>query len=565
MVRRLAVTAIIGSGAVVGPAVAQAAPRPATEHGSGAARSVATATKPPATISATPAVLYVNGTTGSDSGNTCRLFTRPCATITQALSIAQPNEQIDVAGGVYPEQLNLTQNVTIKGTGSPTGGNPTIIEPQSLTTSETDTDSTTPQAVIVMVEPGVTADLTNLEINGGGTNGAAAASFNDGCLPDYVGVYYRDASGLMTSDVVTGVEQEQADFGCQPGANGGIYVATDSSATAPSSGAGTTGAWVAPPAGWSASDVTMTRVTVNQYDKNGITCDDVGTACAINSSTVTGLGAIPTNSETWANNAQNGIQVWGANANIASTKVTGNNYTAPQYDPPANDTYYTASGILVINSGSLTISHSTVEQNNANIYALWYPGGYGISPASQGTWSITDTNANDGANSTGEFAGTVPVPLGDGFGDGIDLDGAGQDSGTETLTGNTASSGAEYGIGLFATTAATLTSNRTNSNGGDGIYVGDDPATGTSGIAGNIGDSTGDTLMSNTALFDKGDGILADTTADLNTFSQNTLVFNDRYDAEDLSLGSGTDGTDNTWTSNVCFPAGDASPEAICR
>ena len=67
-------------------------------------------------------------------------------------------------------------------------------------------------------------------------------------------------------------------FGCQDGL--GVYVASDAGAH---------------------STVIMTTDTVQPYDKNGITCDDVGTTCTIESSTVTGIGATPLI-------AQNGIQ-----------------------------------------------------------------------------------------------------------------------------------------------------------------------------------------------------------------------------------------------------------------
>jgi parallel beta helix pectate lyase-like protein len=305
----------------------------------------------------------------------------------------------------------------------------------------------------------------------------------------------------------------------------------------------------------------MTAVTVNQYDKNGITCDDNSTQCTISGSSVTGLGPIPASSSDPHSTAQNGIQVWGANASISTSVVSGNSYTAPLYP----NQYFTASGILVINAGTLTLSHNTVNKNDANIYALWTPGGFGITAASQGTWSITNNTAKFATNNTGT-SGATAVPSGDGFGDGIDLDGVNTQGGTATVSGNTVTSGAEYGIGLFDTTGAQVSSNHTNTNLADGIYVGDNPFTGSSGIAANPGASTGNTVSSNTADSNHGDGILADVTAQdsSNSFTSNGLAHNLRYDAEDLSSGGGTGGTANTWSANVCQPSTDGNPEAIC-
>jgi len=61
------------------------------------------------------------------------------------------------------------------------------------------------------------------------------------------------------------------------------------------------------------------------------------------------------------------------------------------------------------------------------------------------------------------------------------------------------------------------------------------------------------------------DGILADTSSTGNTFSGNSLKHDVVWDAQDKSgPGSGTGGTDNTWTGNACLPHGDGSPAAIC-
>lgn len=507
--------------------------------------------------------LYVNGASGVDGGS-CRLPARPCATISWALGVATPGSTINVAAGTYPEQLSITKDVTIKGAGATS----TVIEPSTLSTSETDTDSDTEQAVIVYVAPGASAALEDL-----GVNGSAGASSFTGCSDDFVGIYYRDASGSLDNVDITQIEQPTVDFGCQPGPNGGVYVATDSSSTAPTAGNGTPSDWVAPPADWPASNVTMTKVTIDHYDKNGITCDDVGTVCTVTKSTVSGLGPIPNVASLGNpnapsdNNGQNGIQVWGASASVTHTTVTGDDYTSPQYSPSGeNWTYYTACGVLVINADNLTLSDDTIERSNDNIYAMWYPA-EGLAPASQGTWSITGNDVSDAVNDTGAVAGSTVVPFGDGFGDGIDLDGP---SGV-TVSANTALGDAEYGIALLDAAGATVSGNKTDGGQGDGIYVGDDPyvteADGAaSGIAANVGASSGNTVSDNITKGNGVDGILADTTAQDsgNTFRGNTAAQNVRYDIEDLSTGSGTGHTANTWSANICRPRSDSNVNGLC-
>ncbi len=218
--------------------------------------------------------LYV-ATTGSDTSNTCTVSTSPCLTIGHALSEAASGSKIEVAAGNYAEQLVIDKSVKI--IGSANKSNPTVIEPLSLPTSDTDTDSSQPQYAIVDVTSGAKAKLTNLIINGDMTE----SQFN-GCGNDFVGVYYHDASGSMTGDSVTNIELPQADFGCQDGL--GVYVASDAGDT---------------------SKVSMSEDSVTAYDKNGITCDDVGTTCSITGSTVTGIG--PTGLI-----GQNGIQFYDA-------------------------------------------------------------------------------------------------------------------------------------------------------------------------------------------------------------------------------------------------------------
>lgn len=534
--RVLTAGATVAVAALSSAAVAQAAPQPfhAGPHPAGVARAASHA-RNARVASVTPTgtgTLYVNGATGNDTG-TCRLSKSPCKTINYALSQSQNGDTISVAKGTYNEQLDINQSVTIKGAAS-TGSNATIIEPQSLTTADNDTDGTDPQAVIVTAEPDNAVNLTNLQING--TAGAGSVSQN-GCQDDYVGVYYRDATGTMTGDYVTGIQlTPQSDLGgCQDGL--GIYVATDNAAQ-DSMNVSNDPTYVSPPSGFENSNVTMSKPAVDTYQKNGITCDDDGTTCSITTPTVTGDG--PTDQI-----AQNGIQFWGdSSATVSGGTVKGNSYTNPD---PADNGLAASTGILPINVGALSLTGTTLTANDESISALWWPP-YGLGPVTQGTWTINKNKVSGSTNSSG---GTVPNN--EGLGDGIDLYGVGQDSGSTYVESNSVLTGAGYGINLSDSASTTVLSNTVRTNGVDGVFVGND--------------STGNTVQSNTSNGNGDDGILADSSTSGNQFLSNTLSSNKHYNAEDQSTGGGSgtnDGTSNYWTGNVCKPAKDASPESLC-
>ncbi len=244
---------------------------------------------------ASSATLYVSPS-GTDTGN-CQSSTAPCATIAYALTQASSGSTIRVAGGTYAQQLVVpgTENVTIAGGWAPKGTSvsPVVVDPSALPVAEPDTDSSYPQYAIVDALPGSQVSLQDLTINGSGAEGQFTS-----CADDFVGVYYRDASGALNDVTVTGVELAPDLFGCQDGL--GVYVATNSGKS---------------------SNVGMSSLNVNNYDKNGITCDDAGTSCSVASSTVAGIG--PTSAI-----AQNGVQIaFGAVGSVTNDVVTGDNYT----------------------------------------------------------------------------------------------------------------------------------------------------------------------------------------------------------------------------------------------
>jgi parallel beta-helix repeat protein len=409
--------------------------------------------------------LYVNAVSGHDTG-TCRLSNHPCQTIAYALTQATNNSTIDVAAGSYPQQLVITSNVSISG---PTSGSPAVINPTTLATSDTDTDSSEVQDAIVDVKSGADVKLKHLTVDGS----AAQGQFT-GCGVNYVGVYYHDASGSMANDTIKDVELAPVDFGCQDGL--GVYVNSDAGDT---------------------SNVTMTKDIVNSYDKNGITCDDAGTTCSISGSTVTGIGSTGLI-------AQNGIQLFdAAQGTIADDTVSANSYSG-------GGAGNSATGLLLYDIGALSVTDDTLSANDVNAYL----GSDGTGPT-EGTWTIS---GNTITGATDNVAGGES-----GYGDGIQLD---SNTNTVSITDNTVTGSAENGIALFSTTGTQVTGNTTNNNGADGIYVGGPGSAVTTA-------ATDNTVLDNTANKNGQDGILADTLSATNTFTGNHLKKNVRFDMED--------------------------------
>jgi parallel beta-helix repeat protein len=445
--------------------------------------------------------LYVNGSTGVDVNN-CRISSAPCKTINYAISQSAVGSQIDVAPGIYDEQVVISgaghDGLVIDGSGQGNGG--TTIDPSALPSSDTDTDSSQLQYAIVDVTGASNVTLENLTINGNN----AQSTFNS-CTNDFVGAYYHDAGGSLTNVEVTEVDLPTADFGCQDGL--GVYVASDSG---------------------DISNVIMTSDFVHVFDKNGITCDDPGTTCSISKSTVIGDGPINTI-------AQNDYQIYGANATMTSDSASGVSYTGGGT---------TATAVLVINAGTFSMTKSTMTSSDTGAYLLEDAAFNLQGGTTEGQWTVSKNTVNGEVNHGGG-------PAGNGFGDGIDVDST---TAPVSVDHNKVESNAGFGISLYGAAGATVSKNTVNSNL-NGIFLG----------AGSVAaTASGSTISSNKVAGNTNDGILAQSSTSGNTFSSNKLDTNSNWDAQDQSTGSGTSGTANTWTGNHCMPGADDTPLGLC-
>jgi len=246
-------------------------------------------------------------------------FTR----IQDAVNAASPGDVIRVCKGVYVEQVSIHIPLTIA------AENAAVLMPSNMQANTTSLFDAAPLAVALLV-----SDTTDVTIHGlivdGSNNGLSE------CAPDLFGVAFQNASGTVRRTTVRNFKLAANRNGCQSGS--GIFVESG---------------------GGQLSTVSLESNSVHDFQKNGITADEVGTTVVIRANTVTGLGAT-------TGAAQNGIQIgFGAAGSIRNNTVTDN-----LWSPCTAITTCTAvaTNILVTQSDSVTITGNTVSVNQVGIF-----------------------------------------------------------------------------------------------------------------------------------------------------------------------------------------------------
>jgi hypothetical protein len=241
---------------------------------------------------------------------------------------------VRVCPGTYPEQVMITDALTLEGVVEGTSDASVVVAPAGgLVQTGTDIFSN-PVAAQILVQnaPGVT--VSHLIVDGS-NNGLS------GCGTDPMGIYYQNSSGAISGNAVRNVLMDPADQGCQVG----LAINVESNVGAPM--------------------VTISNNSVRNYDKNGITASGPGTGggpvVTVSGNTVIGLG--PTTVT-----AQNGIQIgFGAVGSATSNDVADDIYINPPCGGMSEPVCYGSSGILIYASAGLTVSSNTVESTQLAI------------------------------------------------------------------------------------------------------------------------------------------------------------------------------------------------------
>jgi hypothetical protein len=202
--------------------------------------------------------------------------------IQDAVDAASPGATIRVCKGMYAEQVAIHKPLTIAADSG------AVLMPGTMQQNTTSLLDGSPLAAAILV-----ADATDVSIEGLIVDGA-----NNGvpqCSPRLFGIAFQNASGEISQVAIRNFKLGTGLGGCQSGT--GIFV---------QSGAG------------GISNVEIEKSTIHDFQKNGITANEVGTHVSVHGNVVTGIG--PTSGA-----AQNGIQIgFGAGGAISRNTVTNN-------------------------------------------------------------------------------------------------------------------------------------------------------------------------------------------------------------------------------------------------
>lgn len=367
--------------------------------------------------------------------------------IQSAIDAVSPGSIICVGPGTFPEQLTITQPITLAGSGSAN----TIIQPTAVTDNAPGDPTTGLDAVIAVL--GTTdVTITNLVIDGSVAAANDMIGGQSDCGgPKYAGVLFSDASGVVADTLVENFYQSDPSlYGCQT--NFGLGIDVESPGSTP-------------------SIVTITNNVVSNYQKNGITCN-AGldfplfglpqgslSTCAISNNIVTALSGA-----TYPGlGGTNGIQVgFGAVASVSNNVVSdnqcgtdfvpdtcGHNFSDQTGTNIAND----AAGILLtLAGGGTSVTNNQISENDIGIEVYGPNGGVNINnnvlsnnlfagiTVEDGSYVVKNTQISGGYLGVGVFALST-------FGD---------SSSSVTLhkvdySGVTVSTGSFYSPGLSAT------------------------------------------------------------------------------------------------------------------
>jgi hypothetical protein len=283
--------------------------------------------------------------------------------ITAALAGVPSGATIEICPGTYPEQLTISQSVSLVGVNANNSSQAHIVAPSGgLVSNANYLGTTNPVDAQIVVQSGVTAfTISGLTIDG-------SNSGITGCSPDLVGILVQDSSGTISGNTVINTNLGGQLEGCQTGL--AIYVESDTSGSA---------------------TVTVANNDVVNFQKNGITGDQASTTLTITGNTVLGSGDN-------AVNAQNSIQVSDGATGLVANNIVGNDvYTGGDYS---------ATGILIYASAGVDVRDNLINDTQGAVYVYGDGNGDGDRPLIQGN-TITNTITYDGIDVCGSANGTI--------------------------------------------------------------------------------------------------------------------------------------------------------------
>ena len=279
---------------------------------------------------ANAASLFV-GSSQSAPGNSCGHT--GYKSIQQALDAATPGSTITVCAGTYSEQLEIGTEVNLVGK-----GHPVVALPASPATSKTVCD-----AAINAATGGEDEDLVSIC---GAKVSVSKITFEakwpeSTCNGSLYNIMVAGGGTLEASKVTLDGAGAYPLNGCQ----GGVALEVG--------------------VGYHLDEVghaSLSKVKIENYQKNGVTVDGAGSGATISNTTITGAGP--------AKQGQNGIQVSrGAVATITNAKISANECTAASCGSGSREKWAEdAAGVLFYEPGAASsVANSKLSQNDIGV------------------------------------------------------------------------------------------------------------------------------------------------------------------------------------------------------
>lgn len=247
------------------------------------------------------------------------------ATIQAAINAVEPGGTIHVCAGLYPEQLAIAKPLSIQ------ADNGAVLMPGPLVANASSTVDGAAIAAAIIVSNTHDVSITGLVVDGV-NNGITE------CAPKLEGIMFQNASGSVIHTTVRNFKLAAYLNGCQSGT--GIFAQSG---------------------GGQVSVVTVEHCSIHDFQKNGITGDEIGTTVYARHNFVTGLG--PTTGA-----AQNGIQIgFGAQGSIAGNTIADTIWS------PCNAVATceaVATGILVTGSDGVEVLENRAGVAQIPIYVV---------------------------------------------------------------------------------------------------------------------------------------------------------------------------------------------------
>jgi parallel beta-helix repeat protein len=244
-------------------------------------------------------------------------------TIQSAVDAASPGDSIHICAATYVEQVSIAKSLEI---GADNGA---IVMPSSMVSNATSLFDASPLAVAILVSNTTEVSIDGLIVDG--SNAGISA-----CAPSLFGIAFLNASGSIHRTTVRNFKLAASLNGCQSGT--GIFVQSG---------------------GGQASSVWIDGTSIHDFQKNGITANEVGTEVFVRGNYVTGMGPTPAI-------AQNGIQVgFGATGFVTGNTVSNTIYS--QCTAVATCTNV-AANILIEQSDGVTVANNNSSVSQVGVF-----------------------------------------------------------------------------------------------------------------------------------------------------------------------------------------------------